>query len=468
MRLWICFMAVSSIITVAKAQGRVVCYFASWSLTRTGDSQYRIEDIDPYLCTHVIYAFANLASDGTIQVSDPSTDSSSGLELRSARPEWEVEARHMLDQSVKGGYHSNRCTLPDFLTVTEYACLVVTSKLQLSGNHEPHPTHHANSSYVATMHPILPTTRTPAMWQLCSPAYPPRKLQLCGNYAPSLPTTRILKQFKSQLRLKDGYNRLNRLKQQNPNLKTLIAVGGGSAGSAIFSQVFNNAALRAAFVAFADTLVALRNRFNPLGLILTVACPSPSYYIRVSYDITRIAQNVDFINLMTYDFHNGYQSTTGLNAPLYVRQTDPDKELNVYAGVENWLNNGAPAEKIVLGMGFYGTAFILTDSSNNGVGAPASGAGGSGGTLMYNQICQSQMVDDGWNINWDEEADVPFANRGTLWVGYDDPDSIAEKAQYALDKGLGGAMVWSVDMDDFRGNCGDKNVLLQKIKGIIG
>nr|CAD7612126.1 unnamed protein product [Timema genevievae] len=379
MRLWICFMAVSSIITVAKAQGRVVCYFASWSLTRTGDSQYRIEDIDPYLCTHVIYAFANLASDGTIQVSDPSTDSSSGL---------------------------------------------------------------------------------------------------------------------------DGYNRLNRLKQQNPNLKTLIAVGGGSAGSAIFSQVFNNVALRAAFVdsatnfvqqngfngldvdwefpgdgtgsqtsdkvAFADTLVALRNRFNPLGLILTVACPSPSYYIRVSYDITRIAQNVDFINLMTYDFHNGYQSTTGLNAPLYVRQTDPDKELNVYAGVENWLNNGAPAEKIVLGMGFYGTAFILTDSSNNGVGAPASGAGGSGGTLMYNQICQSQMVDDGWNINWDEEADVPFGNRGTLWVGYDDPDSIAEKAQYALDKGLGGAMVWSIDMDDFRGNCGDKNVLLQKIKGIIG
>nr|CAD7461787.1 unnamed protein product [Timema tahoe] len=327
--------------------GRVVCYFASWSLTRTGDSQYRIEDIDPYLCTHVIYAFANLASDGTIQVSDPSTDSSTGL----------------------------------------------------------------------------------------------------GIY---------------------GYNRLNRLKQQNPNLKTLIAVGGGSAGSAIFSQVFNNAALRAAFVAFADTLVALRNSFNPLGLILTVACPSPSYYIRVSYDITRIAQNVDFINLMTYDFHNGYQSTTGLNAPLYVRQTDPDKELNVYAGVENWLNNGAPAEKIVLGMGFYGTAFILTDPSNNGVGAPASGAGGSGGTLMYNQICQSQMVDDGWNINWDDEADVPFANRGTLWVGYDDPDSIAEKAQYALDKGLGGAMVWSIDMDDFSGNCGDKNILLQKIKGIIG
>nr|CAD7198445.1 unnamed protein product [Timema douglasi] len=62
----------------------------------------------------------------------------------------------------------------------------------------------------------LPTTQTPAVWQLCSPAYPPRKLPRCGNYAsqtthyansrdvanifPSLPTTRILDQFKSHYR----------------------------------------------------------------------------------------------------------------------------------------------------------------------------------------------------------------------------------------------------------------------------
>nr|CAD7437848.1 unnamed protein product [Timema bartmani] len=39
--------------------------------------------------------------------------------LRSAQAEWGAEARHILDQSVKASCHSNRCTLPDFLTVTE-------------------------------------------------------------------------------------------------------------------------------------------------------------------------------------------------------------------------------------------------------------------------------------------------------------------------------------------------------------
>nr|CAD7442188.1 unnamed protein product [Timema bartmani] len=60
-------------------------------------------------------------------------------------------------------------------------------QLQLCGNCAPLPTHHSNSSYVETVLPCLPTSPTPAMWKLCSPAYPPLQLQLCGNCAP-LPT----------------------------------------------------------------------------------------------------------------------------------------------------------------------------------------------------------------------------------------------------------------------------------------
>nr|CAD7195617.1 unnamed protein product [Timema douglasi] len=293
MHLWMCLLMVSSLCAKTKAQSKVVCYFDSWSLTRTGDDQYRIEDIDPSLCTHVIYAFADLASDGTIQVGDPSTDLPSGL---------------------------------------------------------------------------------------------------------------------------DGYNRLNLLKQQNPNLKTLISIGGEDAGSAIFSRVFNSEELRAMFVdnavifveengfdgldidwefpgegtgsstsdkvAFTDTLEDIRTKFTPLGLLLTVACSSPSYFLSGSYDVPSIAENVDFINLMTYDFHSSSELATGLNAPLYAREEDDVKELNV-----NWLNNGAPAEKIVLGMSFFGNAFTLRHPSDNGVGAPALGpAPGTEGILRYSQV----------------------------------------------------------------------------------
>nr|CAD7579847.1 unnamed protein product [Timema californicum] len=131
----------------------------------------------------------------------------------------------------------------------------------------------------------------------------------------------------------------------------------------------------------------LRNKFTPLGLLLTIACPSPSIYIRKSYDVTSIVRNVDFINLMTYDFHDSHESTTGLNAPLFERESDYNKDLNVDAGVENWLSSGAPAEKIILGMGFFGSNFILTNVSDNGVGAPALGpAAGTRVSLRYNQV----------------------------------------------------------------------------------
>ncbi|XP_042878456.1 probable chitinase 2 [Penaeus japonicus] len=38
----------------------VVCYLASWSVYRSGAGKFNIEDVDPTLCTTLIYAFAGL------------------------------------------------------------------------------------------------------------------------------------------------------------------------------------------------------------------------------------------------------------------------------------------------------------------------------------------------------------------------------------------------------------------------
>ena len=37
-------------------------------------------------------------------------------------------------------------------------------------------------------------------------------------------------------------------------------------------------------------------------------------------------------------------------------------------------------------------------------------------------------------------------------MGYDNPTSIAIKSQYIKDKGLGGGMIWALDLDDFTGD----------------
>lgn len=49
-------------------------------------------------------------------------------------------------------------------------------------------------------------------------------------------------------------------------------------------------------------------------------------------------------------------------------------------------------------------------------------------------------------------AKVKLASE-TRVVTYDSPRSIANKVRYAIQKGLVGVMVWSVDTDDFQGDC---------------
>lgn len=50
---------------------------------------------------------------------------------------------------------------------------------------------------------------------------------------------------------------------------------------------------------------------------------------------------------------------------------------------------------------------------------------------------------------------VPYAISGDQWIGFDDERSIRNKMKWIKDNGYAGAMVWTVDMDDFTGTfCG--------------
>ena len=57
---------------------RVVCYFANWSVYRTGTAKFTPQNINPYLCTHLIYAFGGLGKDDTIQPFDKYQDLEKG------------------------------------------------------------------------------------------------------------------------------------------------------------------------------------------------------------------------------------------------------------------------------------------------------------------------------------------------------------------------------------------------------
>ncbi|KAG8041477.1 hypothetical protein G9C98_002770, partial [Cotesia typhae] len=142
------------------------------------------------------------------------------------------------------------------------------------------------------------------------------------------------------------------------------------------------------------------------------------------------------------------------------------------AAVKYWLSKGAPKEKLILGVPTYGRAFTLSDPSDNGIGAASSGPGTAGpytweaGMLGYNEICKA-LKEGGWNVYFDRERKAPWAHKENQWVGFDNVESIKAKALFAKKMGLGGAMVWAIDVDDFNGVCGEKYPLVKTLNAVL-
>lgn len=196
-------------------------------------------------------------------------------------------------------------------------------------------------------------------------------------------------------------------------------------------------------------------------LLLTAAVPVGPDNIREGYDVPAVASYLDFINLMAYDFHGKWERETGHNAPLYAPSSDSEwrKQLSVDNAAKLWTKLGTPKEKLIVGIPTYGRTFTLTSTVKTGPNSPASGGGKQGeytkesGFLAYYEVCE--MLLNGAVYIWDDEMKVPYLYDGDQWVGFDDEKSIRNKMNWIKENGYGGAMVWTVDMDDFSGNvCG--------------
>ena len=54
----------------------MVCYFSSWAVYRPGKGSYDVEDVDPNICTHLMFGFAGLGSNWEIKVRGSKTPTS--------------------------------------------------------------------------------------------------------------------------------------------------------------------------------------------------------------------------------------------------------------------------------------------------------------------------------------------------------------------------------------------------------
>lgn len=75
--------------------------------------------------------------------------------------------------------------------------------------------------------------------------------------------------------------------------------------------------------------------------------------------------------------------------------------------------------------------------------------------FMNFQICKKTKKTNGWSVIHNEDAEVEtYAYKNDQWVSYDDVDNIRAKANYIRKMNLGGGLMRTLDLDDFRGICG--------------
>lgn len=102
--------------------------------------------------------------------------------------------------------------------------------------------------------------------------------------------------------------------------------------------------------------------------------------------------------------------------------------------MEYLVSRGAPREKLLLGVPFYGQTFTLSQRDGKyDQGVPTSGPGEAGeytkqpGMLAFNEIC-NKIRNQRWILNRDSYgATGPYAYSRDQWVGFDDVESVLRK-----------------------------------------
>ncbi|ESO84067.1 hypothetical protein LOTGIDRAFT_108497, partial [Lottia gigantea] len=293
------------------------------------------------------------------------------------------------------------------------------------------------------------------------------------------------------------------LKNTNPNLKVLLAIGGWTADN---SQYVNLVASQTNMVTFSSNAISylrqrgfdgldldweypgntdrgstsadrarftqwiqiLQNSFiaeaqqtGKARLLLTAATAASMPQANSYYEISKLGNYLDFVNIMTYDFHGQW------DGPSLGAQHHSALYPEVNSSVIGWINAGFPANKLALGMGAYGRGYKLSAQPNgNGVGAQPNGYD----MQKYSKICSK--LNTGHSVvqltNQQAVAAVGQTNGQWEWIGFDNTDTFQSKARFIIANGLAGSMVWSLDQDDATNACGGgKYPLLSVLQNML-
>lgn len=254
-----------------------------------------------------------------------------------------------------------------------------------------------------------------------------------------------------------NFAKLAQLKQQYPNLKTLISIGKwgqsqyflaaaktaegrnrlitsaidfmlmyGFDGMDIYWQPFEDKAVsleefqqdRKLFVQFIRELRADLNR-RKSNALLTLSMKMPC--LMHPWNMEDLAAQIDFVNLHAAYFHGAWEKTTNHISPIY----DSPWQFSVDTMFDALAKGGIPATKIVLDIGTYGQAWQGIRNINNGLQQPATSISlgswdtSSEYTGLYSRYHTQQIIAmPGYQEFWDDKAKASYAFNPNRYQGH--------------------------------------------------
>jgi GH18 family chitinase len=183
-------------------------------------------------------------------------------------------------------------------------------------------------------------------------------------------------------------------------------------------------------------------------LLLTAAVgAAPARIADVEWN--NVKNILDIINVMTYDYYGAFDPITNHNAPLYPSAVG-QPGFSCQESMDNLLALGVPANKLVMGVAFYGRSQMTTGTpglhvQGNGQIDGTHFSADEGSPLYYNIL--PVMTD--FDYHWDAVAQVPYLTGKTTnaFLSYDDEMSIEKKAQFINLRNLRGAIIWEISGD---------------------
>ncbi|MFJ4484160.1 glycosyl hydrolase family 18 protein [Streptomyces longwoodensis] len=283
--------------------------------------------------------------------------------------------------------------------------------------------------------------------------------------------------------LRGNFNQLRKLKAKYPNIKILWSFGGwtwsggfgqAAANPAAFAQscynlvedprwadVFDGIDIdweypnacglscdTSGAAAYKNLMAALRAKFGANNLVTAATTADGSAGGKIeSADYAGAAQYVDWYNVMTYDFFGAWDAKgpTAPHSPLTSYTGIPKAGFTTADAMAKFKAIGVPANKLLIGIGFYGRGWtgVTQDAPGGTATGPAAGT--------YEQGIEDYKVLKTSCPATGTVAGTAYAHCGTNWWSYDTPATIASKMAWAKNQGLGGAFFWEFSGDTANG-----------------